>query len=167
VRARDRSSSCARSSPLAPPAFSALGRQLDRINQDVCAFDDCTVLVPFGGAVFDSLEGQRIASFFRPDTKVALLQNHGALCLGRLSIDEAAWWQISYEMCCKAQLLVDAASHRPSGLAGAALPNGVVRVGDDECASTKLEIGTAEMGWFCMAPYIEDEMWESKGDHLW
>ena len=46
------------------------------------------------------------------------------------------------------------------------LPNGVVRVGDDECASTKLEIGTAEMGWFCMAPYIEDEMWESKGDHL-
>jgi hypothetical protein len=93
VSARDRPLFflCALIAPAPPPAFSALGRQLDRINQDVCTFDDCTVLVPFGGAVFDSLEGQRIASFFRPDTKVALLQNQGALCLGRLSIDEAAW----------------------------------------------------------------------------
>lgn len=30
-------------------AFSALGRPLDRINQDVCAFDGGAVLVPFGG----------------------------------------------------------------------------------------------------------------------
>lgn len=132
----------------------------------MCAFDDCTVLVPFGGAVFSDSEGKRIASFFKPTTKVALLQNHGALCLGRLSIDEAAWWQISYEMCCKAQLLVDAATGRPAGEAGREMPPGVVRVGDEECRSTKEEIGTSEMGWFCMNPYIEDEMWESKGDHL-
>jgi hypothetical protein len=147
-------------------AFSALGRQLDRINQDVCAFDGTTVLVPFGGVVVDSLEGQRIGSHLKPDTKVALLQNHGALCLGRLSIDEAAWWQISYEMCCRAQLLVDAASHRSSGPAGVDLPQGVIRVGDEECEGTKQELGTAEMGWFSMGPYIEDEIWESKGDHL-
>lgn len=97
---------------------------------------------------------------------MALLQNHGALSLGRLSIDEAAWWQISYEMCCRAQLLVDAATGRPAGEAGREMPPGVVRVGDEECRSTKEEIGTSEMGWFCMNPYIEDEMWESKGDHL-
>ncbi|ORY28976.1 class II aldolase/adducin N-terminal [Naematelia encephala] len=143
-------------------AFSALGRQLDRINQDVCAFDGCTVLVPFGGAVFDDLEGKRIGSFLKDDTKVALLQNHGPLSIGKLSIDEAAWWQLNYEMCCKSQLLLDAATHRP----GAAMAPNVIRVGDEECASTKEEIGSSEMGWFCFGPYIEDEIWESKGDHL-
>lgn len=30
-------------------AFSATGRMLDRINQDVCAFDKNVELVPFGG----------------------------------------------------------------------------------------------------------------------
>ena len=69
-----------------------MNRPLDRINQDVCAFDECTVQVPFGGAVFDLLEGERIAGFLQADTKVALLQNHGALSVGKTSIDEAAWW---------------------------------------------------------------------------
>jgi ribulose-5-phosphate 4-epimerase/fuculose-1-phosphate aldolase len=26
------------------------------------------------------------------DKKIAILQNHGIVALGRLSIDEAAWW---------------------------------------------------------------------------
>ncbi|KAK4685104.1 hypothetical protein P7C73_g5052, partial [Tremellales sp. Uapishka_1] len=142
-------------------AFSALGRQLDRINQDVCAFDEAVALVPFGGAVFDLQEGARIASYLQPGQKVALLQNHGPLSLGRLSIDEACWWQINYEMCCKAQLLVDAATQRT----GSAMADTVIRVGDVECESTKLEVGSSEMGWFCLAPYIEDEEWEAKGDH--
>jgi ribulose-5-phosphate 4-epimerase/fuculose-1-phosphate aldolase len=30
-------------------AFSALGRELEMINQDVCAYHDEQVLVPFGG----------------------------------------------------------------------------------------------------------------------
>lgn len=87
------------------------------ISQDACAYYDDQVLIPFGGktttrgwgrsegqglttrnhlfaagAVFDNAEGTRIASFVGPDKKVAILQNHGIVSLGRLSIDEAAWW---------------------------------------------------------------------------
>jgi hypothetical protein len=42
----------------------------------------------------------------------------------------------------------------------------IVTVGDVQCQSTKEEVGSSEMGWFCMGPYLEDEAWESKGDHL-
>jgi len=143
-------------------AFSALGRQLDRISQDVCAFDGDTVLVPFGGVVVDSFEGERIASHLKPNTKIALLQNHGPLAVGKLSIDEAAWWQIWYEMLCKSQLLFDSATHR----SGPEFPAGAIRVGDEELAATKAELGTPEMGWFQMGPYIEEEMWHSRGEHL-
>ena len=75
--------------------------------------------------------------------------------------------QLNFEMCCKAQLLVDASAGRITNADGTtSLPPHVVRVGDDECRSTKAEVGAAEMGWFCMSPYIEDELWASQGDHL-
>jgi ribulose-5-phosphate 4-epimerase/fuculose-1-phosphate aldolase len=72
-------------------AFSSLGRTLDMISQDACAYHGDQVLVPFGGAVFDNREGERIASLVGAG-KIAILQNHGVVSLGRLSIDEAAWW---------------------------------------------------------------------------
>lgn len=70
-------------------------------------------------------------------------------------VDEAAWWSISYEMCCKAQVLFDSMGDK-----------GKVVVGDEEAKSTMEEIGSPEMGWFSMGPYIEDELWASQGDHL-
>lgn len=72
-------------------AFSSMGRVLDMISQDACAYHDEMVLVPFGGAVFDNREGERIANLLG-HRKIAILQNHGALAVGKLSIDEAAWW---------------------------------------------------------------------------
>ena len=87
-------------------AFSALGRELEMINQDVCAYHDEQVLVPFGGmstqfragaaglmigAVFDNKEGERIAKVMGNKT-IGILQNHGTISLGKMSIDEAAWW---------------------------------------------------------------------------
>lgn len=42
-------------------AFSSLGRTLDMINQDVCAYHDDQVLVPFGGK-FTSLSDPYIRS---------------------------------------------------------------------------------------------------------
>ncbi|WWC71191.1 uncharacterized protein I206_105144 [Kwoniella pini CBS 10737] len=137
-------------------AFSSLGRTLDMISQDACAYHNEQVLVSFGGAVFDNKEGERIAQAAGAKNKVVLLQNHGALSLGRLSIDEAAWWQINYEMCCQAQLLADAA-RRPD--------DKVVEAGPDEIQSTKGEMGTPEMGWFSLAAYIEEEEYHSGGRH--
>ncbi|WRT68779.1 uncharacterized protein IL334_005759 [Kwoniella shivajii] len=137
-------------------AFSSLGRTLDMISQDACAYHDEQVLVSFGGAVFDNKEGERIAEAVGTDKKIAILQNHGIVALGRLSIDEAAWWQINFEMCCQAQLLADAA-RRPT--------DPVIEAGPDEIASTKREMGSSEMGWFSLAAYIEEEEYHSNGQH--
>ncbi len=72
-------------------AFSSLGRTLDMISQDACAYHDEMVLVPFGGVVIDNSEGERIANL-AGSKRIAILQNHGIVAMGRLSIDEAAWW---------------------------------------------------------------------------
>lgn len=64
--------------------------------------------------------------------------------------------QINFEMCCKAQLLADAA-RRPD--------DPMVVAGPEEIASTKAEMGTPEMGWFSLAAYIEEEEYASQGDH--
>ena len=42
------------------------------------------------------------------DNKAAILQNHGLLTVGG-SVDEAAWWFITMERSCQAQLLAEAA----------------------------------------------------------
>jgi ribulose-5-phosphate 4-epimerase/fuculose-1-phosphate aldolase len=39
-------------------AFSSLGRELEMINQDACAYHDEQVLVPFGGESSPSVEGE-------------------------------------------------------------------------------------------------------------
>ena len=43
------------------------------------------------GAVFDNKEGERIARVMG-NKKIGILQNHGTISLGKMSIDEAAWW---------------------------------------------------------------------------
>jgi hypothetical protein len=73
--------------------------------------------------------------------------------------------QISFEHCCKAQLLLDSALGRHPDGSGALHPS-VVPVGDAEVEHSKAEMGMPETGWFSMSPYIEDMEWESKGDHL-
>lgn len=64
--------------------------------------------------------------------------------------------QINFEMCCHAQLLADSALRKGESL---------ISAGPEEIASTKAEIGSAEMGWFCLKAYEEEEEWFSKGDH--
>lgn len=62
----------------------------------------------FGGVVLDREEGRRIAACLGQG-KAVILQNHGLLTVGR-SVDEAAFWFLSLDKTCQAQLLVDAAS---------------------------------------------------------
>ena len=38
-----------------------------------------------------------------------ILSNHGLLTVGKTSVDEAAWWFITMERTCQAQLLAEAA----------------------------------------------------------
>lgn len=87
-------------------SWSALGRLLDPINQDACAFfedhvffDDTRVLVTKSG------EGRDLATALGGN-KAAILRNHGLLTVGQ-SVDEAVWWFIAMERCCQSQFLAE------------------------------------------------------------
>ncbi|WP_444945071.1 class II aldolase/adducin family protein [Microbulbifer sp. ZKSA006] len=89
-------------------SWSSLGRLLDPITQDACAFyRDHGLLDTFSGVVLEMGEGEALARALGPH-KALILQNHGLLTVGK-SVDEAAWWYITMEKCCRAQLLAEAA----------------------------------------------------------
>jgi len=90
-------------------AFSSLGIPLAPITQDACAFhEDHTVIAEHGGAVvFEVDAGKEFASKF-PTGKAAIHQNHGLFTVGQ-TVDEAAFWFITMERSCQAQLLAMAA----------------------------------------------------------
>lgn len=119
-------------------SWSSLGRLLDPITQDACAFyNDHVLFDDFTGVVLDNSEGERIAAALGPH-KAAILQNHGLLTVGE-SVDEAAWWFISMERCCQAQLLAEAA--------------GTPQLIKPEYASqTRETVGSTLAGWFSFQP---------------
>ncbi len=83
--------------------WSTLGRLLDPITQDACAFyDDHALFDQYSGVVLDIEEGKRIAHSLG-DCKAVILRNHGLLTVGH-SVEEAAWWFITMERSCQAQL---------------------------------------------------------------
>ena len=89
-------------------AWSSLGRLLDPITQDACAFfEDHGLFDDFTGVVLDLEEGKRIAAALG-EHKAVILRNHGLLTVGN-SVDEAVWSFITMERSCQAQLLAEAA----------------------------------------------------------
>ncbi|MGI9345184.1 MAG: class II aldolase/adducin family protein [Gammaproteobacteria bacterium] len=92
--------------------FSTMGRLLDPITQDACAFYEQQALFSeFDGVVLDTSYGDAIAAALG-DKKTCILQNHGLLTTGK-SVDEAVWRFISMDKCCKSQLLAEATGHKP------------------------------------------------------
>ena len=120
-------------------AWSTLGRLLDPITQDVCAFyKDHAVYDEFGGVAVALDEGQRIANALGLH-KAAILQSHGLLTVGK-TVDEAAWWFITMERSCQVQLLAEAAA----ACTGAA-PRTISDVAARQAHSI---VGSAQAGWF-------------------
>jgi len=119
-------------------SWSALGRTLDPITQDVCAFyEDHALFDDYTGVVLDVEEGKRLAHALG-DSKAVILRNHGLLTVGR-SVDEAAWWFITMERSCQAQLLAEAAG-KP------------VLIADDMARLTSTQVGSDIAGWFSFQP---------------
>jgi ribulose-5-phosphate 4-epimerase/fuculose-1-phosphate aldolase len=124
-------------------AWSTLGRELDPITQDACAFyGDHVVYDDFGGVVVDLDEGQRIAEALGPK-KAAILQNHGLLTVGT-TVDAAAWWFITMERTCQVQLLAEAAAAR-----GGEPPR---RIAEQAARQSFAITGNAYAGWFQFQP---------------
>ncbi|GAA1954479.1 class II aldolase/adducin family protein [Amycolatopsis minnesotensis] len=123
-------------------AWAALGRPLDPITQDACAFyRDHAVFAEYGGVVLDAEEGKRIAATLG-ENKAVILRNHGLLTVGG-SPAEAAWWFISMERCCQVQLLAEASASEP------------VLIPDAEARSAWELLGTPSMGRFNFRPLYE------------
>jgi ribulose-5-phosphate 4-epimerase/fuculose-1-phosphate aldolase len=124
-------------------SWSAFRRPLDPLTQDSCAFyGDHAVFDDFTGVVLDIEEGKRIAHALG-DNKAAILSNHGLLTVGTSSVDEAAWWFITMERTCQAQLLVEACGREP------------VLIDPDQAAKTAKQVGSSAAGWFSFQPLYD------------
>ena len=119
-------------------AWASLGRLLDPITQDACAFyQDHALFDDFTGVVYETAEGDRIAQALGA-SKAIILRNHGLLTVGS-SVDEAAWFFITMERSCQAQLLAEAAG-KPVHIA-------------HECAlNTRDQVAGGINGWFQYQP---------------
>lgn len=122
-------------------AWSSLGRKLDPLTQDACAFyEDHAVFEDYTGVVLDLSEGDRIAEALG-DNKAAILQNHGLLTVGE-SVDEACWWFVTMERSCQAQLLAEAA--------GTPKP-----IPHEMALHTAEQVGSTLAGWFSFQPLYD------------
>jgi ribulose-5-phosphate 4-epimerase/fuculose-1-phosphate aldolase len=118
--------------------WSSLGRLLDPITQDVCAFyEDHSLFADFTGVVYEASEGERIAQTLG-NKKAVILRNHGLLTVGH-TVDEAAWWYITMERSCQAQLLAEAVGP----------PTKIEPVA---AALTRQQVGSHVAGWFQFQP---------------
>ena len=118
--------------------WSTLGRLIDPLTQDACAFyQDIAMYNDFRGVVYDLEEGDRLAATLG-NRKALIMQNHGNLTVGR-SVDEAVWWYITLERSCQAQLMAEAVG-KP------------VIIDHANAELTCKQLGTAEAGWYQFQP---------------
>src|SRR5258708_2893360 len=118
--------------------WASLGRLLDPLTQDSCAFfEDHALFADFTGVVNETSEGARIAEALGL-RKAAILQNHGLLTVGH-TVEEAAWWFITMERTCQSQLLAEAAG----------TPH---LIDHDNASVTASQVGSHAAGWFQFTP---------------
>ncbi|GAA1950404.1 class II aldolase/adducin family protein [Kitasatospora viridis] len=122
-------------------AFASLGIPLDPITQDACAFyQDHGLYLDYRGVADEVEEGKRIGVALGAH-KAAILANHGLLTVGQ-TVAEAAWWFVTMERSCQAQLLAMAA--------------GTPRLIDHETAErTHAQLGGSLAGWFQAQPLFD------------
>jgi ribulose-5-phosphate 4-epimerase/fuculose-1-phosphate aldolase len=122
-------------------SWSSLGRTLDPITQDACAFyGDHGLFDDYTGVVVDTEEGKRIGAALGP-SKAVILRNHGLLTVGH-TVDEAAWWFITMERSCQAQLMAEAAGTP-------------VLIRNDMAELTATQVGSHYGGWLSFQPLYE------------
>ncbi|MFJ3793082.1 class II aldolase/adducin family protein [Kitasatospora sp. NPDC090091] len=115
-------------------ALGALGRLLEPIDQEACAFYGRQVLYDeYEGPSVSLAQGRDIAEKLG-DNRAILLRHHGLITVGG-SLDEAVHWFFTYDSCAQVQLLAHAAgtpkafSHEQALAAGAGF-------------------GDSQLGWF-------------------
>ncbi|MBH1937942.1 class II aldolase/adducin family protein [Streptomyces sp. AV19] len=119
-------------------ALASLGKGLEPITQDATAFyQDHGLYAEYGGPAGYKEEGERIATAVG-GSKAAVLQNHGLITVGH-SVGEAAWWFITMERSCQAQLLAMAAG-KP------------IHIDHETAEFSRKEVGSHYAGWLSFRP---------------
>jgi len=124
-------------------SFSSLGIPLAPITQDACLFyQDHTVISEHGGAVVNDIAAGRDFARLFPTGKAAIHQNHGLFTVGQ-SVDEAAFWFVTMERSCQAQLMAMAAGEP-------------IEVRDEYARHTFQTAGTNFAGWLSFQPLWQE-----------
>jgi ribulose-5-phosphate 4-epimerase/fuculose-1-phosphate aldolase len=132
-------------------ALSALGEVVEPLTQDACAFyEDVALFDDYTGVVVDLEEGRRIAKALGP-AKAVVLRNHGLLTVGG-SVDAAAWWFITMERSCQAQLAAKAAGK-------------VIPITHENARLTHGQVGNDLAGWVNFQP-LHDQIIRTDPDLL-
>jgi ribulose-5-phosphate 4-epimerase/fuculose-1-phosphate aldolase len=119
-------------------SWATLGRLLDPITQDACAFyEDHGIFEDYTGVVAETSEGARIAKALG-GTKAVILRNHGLLTVGE-SVDEAVWWFVTMDRSCHAQLLAEAVGEP-------------ISIAHESALHTRGQVGSKLAGWFQYQP---------------
>ena len=122
-------------------AFASLGRLLDPMTQDACAFyEDHALFDDYTGVVLEVGEAERIAAALGSN-RAAILRNHGLLTVGE-SVDAAAWFFIAMDRSCHAQLMADAAGTP-------------ILIDHPNAKLTHSQVGNELAGWFSFQPMYE------------
>ena len=126
-------------------AFAALGKPIEPITQDACAFfEDHVVIGAEGGKVAVEVKaGHGVANAFK-GVKAAIHQNHGLLTASRHSIEAAAFWFMALERCCQQQLMIEASGHKP------------ILLPADKARYSREHVGSDYIGWLHFQPIWED-----------
>jgi ribulose-5-phosphate 4-epimerase/fuculose-1-phosphate aldolase len=118
--------------------WSTLGRLLDPLTQDACAFyEDHAVFDDYTGVVNETMEGDRFAKTLG-NRKAVILRNHGLLTVGH-TVEEAVWWFLTMDRSCQSQLMAEAAGQ----------PH---KIGHDMAALAGKQVGSHLAGWFQFQP---------------
>ena len=138
-------------------AFCTLGRTIDTITQDSCAFhNDLAVYNSFKGVVLAKEEGENIARAIG-NKKACMLQNHGLLTCGQ-TVEAAVFWFVSLDKCCQAQMMADAAC---AGRGGS-----TIKIDEEDAQFTYKSVGTPRAGWFSALPAFDVMARECGNEYL-
>ena len=89
-------------------ALAALGVPLRPVVQEACAFfEDQAVYRDYNGLALEEAEGRRMAAALGR-SRAVVLKNHGVITVGG-SVEEAAYWFVSFDRAAQVQLLAEAA----------------------------------------------------------
>ena len=149
--ARPDVNSAAHSHSMYGKSFSTMGRLLEPITQDSCAFyNDHVLFDDFTGVVLETDEGDRIAEALG-DKRAAILKNHGLLTTGE-TVDAAVFGFISMDRCCQSQLIAESVGQ-------------MERISDEVAEKTKTQVGS-EPGMWAQFQTLYDLMLEKDDSFL-